>query len=147
MRCIRFTAGYTFSGKTASEDTLFNARQANGLTMGQRWRVSNQVNLFNESQFLKERDSTGVTHTFGMDFNPGVGWNAGFTLQTGELQGVAGTTNRHALSINGGRNDRDTQWNSKLEYRRDTGAKIAPNGSAPIGCSTSSTKTGASHCV
>ena len=95
--------------------------------MGQRWRISNQVNLFNESQFLKERNQSGIAHTFGMDFYPREGWNLGFTLQEGELQTVGSegsdTVDRRAISINAGHTDATSQWNSKLEYRHDSGAE------------------------
>jgi hypothetical protein len=116
-------AGYTYSTDTTAGSSFFNTRQANGLTLGQRWRISNQVNLYNESQFLKQRNENGIAHTFGMDFYPSEGWNLGFTLQTGELESATGTTDRDALSVSVGRTNRDTQWNSKLEYRRDTGAE------------------------
>ena len=116
-------AGYTYSTDTTAGDSFFNTRQASGLTVGQRWRISNQVNLFNESQFLKERNESGIAHTFGMDFYPTQAWNLGFSLQSGELESATGTTDRRAVSLHAGRTDKDTQWDSKLEYRRDTGAE------------------------
>ena len=120
-------AGYTYSTDTTAGDPLFSSVQPTGLTMGQRWRISNQVNLFNESQFLKERNQSGIAHTFGMDFYPREGWNLGFTLQEGELQTVGSegsdTVDRRAISINAGHTDATSQWNSKLEYRNDSGAE------------------------
>lgn len=134
-------AGYTYSTDTTEGDPLFSGTQPTGLTMGQRWRISNQVNLFNESQFLKTRSQSGIAHTFGMDFYPREGWNLGFTLQKGELQGTGscyeeasssisaqayygcGTTDRRAVSMNAGHTSPKSQWNSKLEYRRDSGAE------------------------
>ena len=91
--------------------------------MGQRWRISNQVNLFNESQFLKTPNESGLAHTFGMDFYPKPGWTTGFTLQKGELENAAGIVDRNAYSVSGGFTDQDLTWNSKLEYRRDTGVE------------------------
>jgi hypothetical protein len=114
---------YTYSTDTSGYDPLFNDRLNAGWTLGQRWRLSNQVNLFNESQFLKTPGESGLAHTFGMDFYPGQGWNLGFTLQTAQLDNSVGLVDRDAVSVSGGRTSVDTQWQSKLEFRRDTGAE------------------------
>jgi hypothetical protein len=118
-----FYGAYTYSTDTTEYDPLFNNRVNPGWTLGQRWRLSNQVNLFNESQYLKAPNEAGLAHTFGMDFYPGLGWNLGFTLQTAELDNSVGQVDRDAISISGGRTSADTQWQSKLEWRRDTGAE------------------------
>jgi hypothetical protein len=119
-----FYGGYTHSTDSTEYDSLFNPNRQNGWTFGQRWRLSNQVNLFNESQFLKSRTESGLAHTFGMDFYPAVGWNLGFTLSDGELTNSAGgQIDRQAISVNGGRTSADTDWQSKLEWRRDSGVE------------------------
>ncbi|WP_223266812.1 hypothetical protein [Luteimonas gilva] len=118
-----FYGAYTYSTDTTEYDPLFNSRQNPGWTLGQRWRLSNQVSLFNESQFLKAPNESGLAHTFGMDFFPGEGWNLGFTLQTANLDATVGEVNRDAVSLSGGRTSNDTQWQSKLEWRRDSGAE------------------------
>ena len=117
--------GYTYSTDTTEYDSLFNPRGQNGWTLGQRWRVSNQVNVFNESQFLKERGQAGLAHTFGMDFYPAMGWNTGFTLSKGELEETqsGGKVDRRAISLSGGHTSPDTDWQSKIEWREDTGAE------------------------
>ena len=114
---------YTYSTDTTTGDTLFGRQNPTGFTLGQRWRISNQVNLFNESQFLKTPNESGIAHTFGMDFYPRPGWTTGFTLQHGELENVAGIVDRNAYSVSGGFTDQDVSWSSKLEYRRDTGVE------------------------
>ena len=114
---------YTYATDTTTGDTLFGRQNPTGFTLGQRWRISNQVNLFNESQFLKTPNESGLAHTFGMDFYPKPGWNTGFTLQKGELENAAGIVDRNAYSVSGGFTDQDLTWNSKLEYRRDTGVE------------------------
>jgi hypothetical protein len=115
---------YTYSTDTTGFDPLFNPHRQTGWTLGQRWRLSHQVNLFNESQMLKERGESGLAHTFGMDFYPALGWNLGFTLMKGELANVdGGQVQRRAISLNGGRTSPDTDWQSKLEWRQDTGAE------------------------
>ncbi|MFC4729042.1 hypothetical protein [Coralloluteibacterium thermophilus] len=117
-------AGYTYSTDRTAYDPLFNPVSQNGWTLGQRWRLSNQVNLFNESQFLKAPTESGLAHTFGMDFYPAQGWNTGFTLQSGELVNAAGgEIDRRAISVGGGRTSARTDWQSRVEWRRDTGAE------------------------
>ena len=115
--------GYTYSTDRSDYDPLFNDRQNSGWTLGQRWRLSDQVNVFNESQFLKSPNESGLAHTFGMDFYPGVGWTLGFTLQQANLDKAIGNVDRQAVSVSAGRTSNDTQWQSKLEWRQDTGAE------------------------
>jgi hypothetical protein len=115
---------YTYSTDSTQYDSLFNPTRQNGWTLGQRWRLSQQINLFNESQFLKSRQESGLAHTFGMDFYPAQGWNLGFTLSDGDLTNSdGGNVDRRAISISGGRTSPDTDWQSKLEWRRDEGAE------------------------
>ncbi|MGY0558656.1 MULTISPECIES: hypothetical protein [unclassified Lysobacter] len=115
---------YTHSTDRTEYDPLFNANRQNGWTLGQRWRLSNQVNMFNESQFLKTPSASGLAHTFGMDFYPAQGWNLGFTLQDGDLTNADGdNVDRRAVSVSGGRSSPGTDWQTKLEWRRDTGAE------------------------
>ena len=116
---------YNYSTDNTTRDPLFNSALQSGWTLGQRWRLNNQVNIYNESQFLKDTraDSSGIAHTFGLDFYPAQGWNAGFTVMDGKLDAASGRVDRRAYSISGGRTDPRTQWTSKLEYRRDSGAE------------------------
>ncbi|WP_140725008.1 TonB-dependent receptor [Pseudomonas sp. Hp2] len=119
-----FYGAFTQSTDRSEYDPLFNPNTQDGWTLGQRWRLSDQVNVFNESQFLKSRQESGLAHTFGMDFYPAVGWNAGFTLSDGDLDNLeGGHVDRKAVSVSGGRTSPDTEWQSKLEWRRDTGAE------------------------
>jgi hypothetical protein len=113
---------YTYS-TDSTQRSLFDPDPQGGWTLGQRWRLSNQITMYNESQFLKEPTQSGLAHTFGMDFYPGFGWNLGFTLNSGELESTTGIVDRRAVSISGGRTSPDTDWRSHLEWRRDTGAE------------------------
>jgi hypothetical protein len=117
-------AGYTYSTDTTQYDSLFEPNRQNGWTVGQRWRLSERANMFNESQFLKEPQQSGLAHTYGMDFYPAQGWNLGFTLQAGDLdKGNGATVDRRAASVSGGHTSPDADWQSKLEWRRDQGAE------------------------
>ncbi len=113
----------THSTDTSDYDALFNSRLQSGWTLGQRWRISERSNLYNESQFLKEREGQGLVHTFGMDFYPAQGWSTGFSLQKGDLEAGAGTVHRRAVSLSTGHVSPGTEWSSKLEWREDTGAE------------------------
>ena len=116
--------GYTYSTDTTQNDALFNNGKHPGWTMGQRWRLNDKVNVFNESQYLKDPNSgNGLAHTFGMDFYPVQNWRLGYTLQHAKLQASSGQVNRDAISLFGGRTNNRTNWQSKVEWRRDSGAE------------------------
>lgn len=114
---------YTYSTDTTAGDPLFGTGSPAGLTLGQRWRITDRVSLYNESQYLTEGNETGIAHTYGMDFFPGLGWTLGFTLQKGELESTLGLVDRRAASVSAGRTSDWLLWNSKLEYREDTGVE------------------------
>jgi hypothetical protein len=115
---------YTFSDSPSDYDSVFNSSQTRGWTVGQRWRLSNQTNLYNETQFLKNPNESGLANTLGMDFYLGVGWNMGFTLQNGDLTNSnGGDVRRKAVSVSAGRTAQTMDWQSKIEWRRDTGAE------------------------
>lgn len=119
-----FYGAYTVSTDTTQYDSLFNNGKRPGLTLGQRWRLSQRTNIFNESQYLKDpRSGSGLAHTFGMDFYPGQNWRLGYTLQHGDLTASTGNVSRDAISLYGGRTNVRTNWSSKVEWRRDSGSE------------------------
>lgn len=118
--------GYTWSTDTTASRvaSAFDQRQADGWTLGQRWRLSDRVNVFNESQSLRDASGAdGTSHSIGMDLFPARGWQLGATATDAELTGAAGLVQRRAYSVSGGRTDPGMQWASKLEYREDSGAE------------------------
>lgn len=119
-------ARYTTSTDRTDYDPLFSTRADDGWVVGQRWRLTDRTSLFNESQYLKTPFEAGLAHTFGLDFYPAQGWNLGFTLTHADLDrhqgdGFYGQVERRAVSVSGGLTSRDTQWQSKLEWREDDG--------------------------
>ncbi len=115
---------YTYSTDTTEYENLLNPNRLNGWTLGQRWRLSSQVDIFNESQYLKEPTQSGLAHTYGLNFYPAQGWSTGFTIQAGDLSNQAGgIVDRRAVSARLGRTSSDTDWQSKLEWRKDAGAE------------------------
>ena len=100
-----------------------NRTTENGWTIGQRWRISNQTNVFNESQFLKHSEETGLTNTLGIDYTPRIGWSLGTTLSKGALDSPFGSVHRQAISAYAGHLTEPAEWQSKLEWRQDRGAQ------------------------
>lgn len=118
--------GYTWANDYSSDfDSVFNANKNSGWTLGQRWNLSNQVTLYNESQMIREKGSRGATNSVGMDFLLGEGFNLGFMYQKGELDAISsnGDVDRDAFSFSVGRTTNNINWLSKLEFRKDTGAE------------------------
>lgn len=113
--------GYVYSTDHGMVDPVLGERAPGGLTLGQRWRITDKVSLYNESASLRQRQDRGLSHTFGMDFYPVPSFTLGFMLQQGELESLAGRTDRSAASLSGGYTTPVTSWGSKLEFRRDTG--------------------------
>ena len=118
-----FYANYTTVTDSTQRDPLFNPQLQDGWTLGQRWRLGNRINVFNESQYLKSPNDTALNHVFGMDFYPSAGWNAGFKLSNGRIDKSNGEVERKAVSVTGGRTSESTQWQSKVEWRRDRGVE------------------------
>ena len=58
-----------------------------------------------------------------MDFFPALGWNLGLSLQQGELDALSGKVERKGATLSGAYKSADSQWSSKLEYRKDTGTE------------------------
>lgn len=112
---------YTFS--TDTRNTVFGPSVRDGITLGQRWRMSNQVTVFNESNYLKAPQETGLVHTFGLDYIPTRGWNLGLSLQEGELEALSGVVNRQAATVSAAYRSNEMNWSSKLEYRDDSGTE------------------------
>ena len=116
--------GYAYSTDTVTPLLLRPSRTDNGWTLGQRWRVGQQAQVYSESQWMEQGGDAGLVHTFGLEFAPWSGWRSGITLSRGELDnGVSGQVERKAVSVSLGRTDARTDWSSKVEWRRDSGAE------------------------
>jgi hypothetical protein len=114
---------YTYSTDTTERPATSTQLPDAGWTVGQRWRLSNQVALFNESQLRNGAGEAGVSHLYGMDFFPNPGWTLGFALQESKLDKDAGTVDRQAVSVNGAYDSPGWQWSTKVEWREDRGAE------------------------
>ncbi|WOE73880.1 hypothetical protein [Alterisphingorhabdus coralli] len=105
-------------------DRLFQGQTNNpGLVLGHRWQPTNQLTLYNENQWVRETDRSGIANTYGLDFVIGRGWNIGVTFQDAGLDAVSGRVNRTAISVQTGYRNEDLDLSSRLEYREDDGAE------------------------
>ena len=117
-----FYAAWLHAPDGGTYDPLFDRHGAPGWTTGQRWQVTNTLNVFNESQFL-DTGETGLSHTAGLAWRAKSGWNVGTTLQQANLDSSAGNVDRNAVSVSIGRTKAADEWSSKVELRRDRGAE------------------------
>ena len=112
-----------YSWSTDTTSSLLPSNDTNGLTFGHRSRVTDSLNIFNETQTINETNETGFVHVFGLNYALRQGWTLGGSLQHGELTLLAGDVERDAATVSLGFRDKDLQWFTKLEYREDQGAE------------------------
>lgn len=112
-----------YSWSTDTTSPLLSSSNSNGLTFGHRSKITNNLNIYNETQTINATNETGFVHVFGLNYLLGQGWNLGGSLQHGELSLEAGNVDRDAATISAGFRDKDLQWLSKVEYREDQGAE------------------------
>jgi hypothetical protein len=116
--------GYTWVNRYVSDfDTAFGLKTNNGFTVGQKWSLTNQISLYNESQYIRDSEDKAAANSLGMDFYVGEGWSVGFLYQKGEIGSSNGDVDRDAFSVNIGRTSNGMNWASKFEYRQDKGAE------------------------
>jgi len=112
-----------YGNYTHSTDTTERTLAENQFTLGHRSRISDQVSVHNESQFVNETEQAGLTHVFGLNYVPKKDWRFGLSYQNGDLDRIttAGESNidRQALTLSGGYQTRDLQWSTSLEFRKD----------------------------
>ncbi len=118
-------ANYTYATQKSDYDNVFNENQT-GMTVGQRWRLNDRLNIFNEVQSLRgNNDERGVSNTIGADYLLDDGWSTNVTFQQSRLkrqfEDEKQVTRRNAVSTSITKTSADLEFSSKLEYRRDSG--------------------------
>lgn len=110
---------------TFSTDSTFNefSQYNDGLTLGQRSRITDKISIYNENQSLKSLESEGFNHTFGLDYRLNRFWSMGFSLQHGELDEATGFVDRDVISGNVNYRNNRSNFASVLEYRTDEGTE------------------------
>lgn len=111
------------------EDSGF--QNASKLTLGQSYKISDQVKLIQETQQQLSDKNNGLLHNIGLDFTN----HAGFSLATNVQKGVIKNLNtglyhrRESYSLSAGMQNSKIEWSSKIEYRLDREQSTQPNGS------------------
>ena len=81
-----------------SNDKIDNNRSS--FTVGQRKTVSDQLEVFSEHQFTREKPTSGIGHTFGVDYKVSKELTASASVQKAKLDNVTtGLTDRDAFSV------------------------------------------------
>lgn len=116
-------ANYTFANSKSDYDSVFDNNQ-NGLTVGQRWRLTDRLNIFNEVQSLRGGGERGTANTIGADYTLDDGWSTNLTFQQSRLKrqmidAEDNNVTRNAVSASISKTDEIIELSSKLEYRRD----------------------------
>lgn len=107
------------SASTSIADAAFAS--ATKATVGQRYQLSPEVKLTQETQQLSDLSSNGLLNSMGIDFLNNIGFSLATSAQKGILKNVQTgiNTNRKSYSIAGGFNNTNLEWSSKIEYRID----------------------------
>lgn len=123
----QFTQDYSVYGRYGwSPDytsSLFGPSQLNGFSVGQRWRATDRLNIFHETQQMKSGADTGLGHSLGLNFVPDEYWRLGLRLQGATLEAQTGQVDRRSATVTVGAQNEQTNWSSKFEYREDFGAE------------------------
>lgn len=121
---------YTLStDRGSAPDSLTGGRQSGIATIGQRSRISNQVQVFNEQQFRHDETFSGFANVFGIDWKPQENWSTGFSLQSSQLDspsnGISSDAGieRHTASVWLGFDGPRVDASTRLEWRLDKAAR------------------------
>lgn len=109
----------TNSANTSIADTTF--APATKLTVGQRYQLSPEIKLSQETQQLIDSSSSGLLNSLGVDFLNTAGFSLGTSAQKGLLKNASTGINtyRKSYSIAAGFTNSTLDWVSKIEYRID----------------------------
>ncbi|MEM9172751.1 MAG: OmpA family protein [Pseudomonadota bacterium] len=94
----------------------------NTLALGHRSRVSNQLEVFNETMAADVRGPVSLGHVFGLNWNTLGGFNVGVTLQRSDVNADLGVVERQAVTVSGGYRSAMLNWSSRIELRDDDAA-------------------------
>lgn len=124
----QFTRDYNLYGRYGwspdyNSNSLFGPSQPNGFSVGQRWRATDRLNVFHETQQMQSGANTGLGHSLGLDFAPAEQWRLGLRLEGARLEAQTGRIDRRSATATVGARNTHTDWSSKFEYRGDFGAE------------------------
>jgi hypothetical protein len=91
--------------------------------VGQRKRLSRQVDIFTENQFTHGERQAGLNQTYGLHFNPREAFSTSLTLQRSDITDrTRGAIDRDAVSVSAVYRGEHGRYSVKGEYRDDNGA-------------------------
>ncbi|MGL5278534.1 MAG: hypothetical protein ACRC8M_05540, partial [Cetobacterium sp.] len=93
----------------------------NKITGGQRARITDKINIYQENQFLKESGRDGATQSYGADYEvyEDVTFGASFQLGEIELPDNEGESKRKGVSLYSRIEKTDFILKNKIEYREE----------------------------
>lgn len=93
----------------------------NKITGGQRARLNDKINIYQENQFVKESGRNGVMQSYGADYEiyEDVTFGASFQLGKIELPDNEGESKRKAVSLYSRIEKADFMLKNKIEYREE----------------------------
>lgn len=93
----------------------------NKITGGQRARLNDKINIYQENQFVKESGRNGVMQSYGADYEiyEDVTFGASFQLGKIELPDNEGKSKRKAISLYSRVEKADFMLKNKIEYREE----------------------------
>ncbi|MEO1580779.1 MAG: OmpA family protein, partial [Pseudomonadota bacterium] len=94
----------------------------NTLALGHRSRISNQLDVFNETTAADTRGPVSLGHVFGLNWNAPGGFRLGLTLQRSDVNADLGVVDREAITLSGGYRSSRLNWTSRIELRDDQAA-------------------------
>src|SRR5699024_9784278 len=113
----QFSQSYELYGRYGwspdySGNALFDPAAQNGFSVGQRWRATDRLNIFHESQQVRSGSNTGLGHSLGLNFVPIEHWRLGLRLQGATLEAQTGQVDRRSVTATVGARDEQTDWSS-----------------------------------
>lgn len=101
--------------------TLSPFEVSNGtLTVGSRQRFGDSMSVYGEERYQHGTGTTGVTHSYGIDFHPTEHWQLGYTMETGRIELAGGSAmDRDAYSVTLGYKDDYIAFATNVESRNE----------------------------
>ncbi|MEN7342883.1 MAG: OmpA family protein [Pseudomonadota bacterium] len=112
----------TAPGDSASGFNASRLLPGNTLAIGHRSRISNQLDVFNETTFADVRGPVSLGHVFGLNWKTEGGYSVGMTIQRSDINADLGVVERTAWTLSGGYRSPRVNWVSRIEYRDDQAA-------------------------
>lgn len=107
----------------AENPDAFTTGRLGRLTAGAKRRVNEHLGVFAEGRYEHGSGPTGLTQSYGVDFDPLPAWTFGLRYETGSLaDAVGGRIKRDVVGGTIDYSENDLRWSTALEYRRDGSA-------------------------